>query len=61
VRRSQDADVERIAKRALGTRATLVRALRRRAAPVQPAQGVAHVATDEVTTDPPSNSSVLLC
>ena len=48
--RSQEAEIERIAKRALGTRATLLRALRRSTAPVRPAQGVSHAAGDEVST-----------
>lgn len=41
--------MERIVKRALGTRAVLVRALRRPSSPARPAKGVAHAASDEVT------------
>ncbi len=48
--RTQDAEVERIAKRALGTRAVLVRALRRPVAPARPAKGIASSSTDEVLT-----------
>lgn len=42
--------MERIAKRALGTRARLVRALRRSLDAVRPAKGVGGAATDEVRT-----------
>lgn len=48
--------MERIAKRALGTRAVLVRALRRPVAPVRPAQGIAAASTDEVLTLAPLSS-----
>lgn len=41
--------MERIARLALGTRAVLVRALRRPLTPARPAKGVAHAASNEVT------------
>lgn len=46
--RAAEGEVERIASRALGARATLVRLLPRPAAPVRPAKGAASAATDEV-------------
>lgn len=47
--RAAEADVERIAKQALGARATLVRVLPRSATAVRPIKGAAAAATDEVT------------
>lgn len=46
--RLAEGEVERVARRALGTRAILVRVLPRGAAPVTPAKGAATAATDEV-------------